>query len=70
MPRIVPPMARITRVEFDREDGETLAVETSDGVVVELRPRVLWRSVPNAAGAGVLEAGRWVVVSQRKGARE
>jgi len=57
--------ARITRIEFDREDGETVTV-TSDGVVVDICPRPLWRSFPGDGGATVVDAGRWVVAVSRR----
>jgi len=58
--------AKITRIKFDREDGETVTVVTSDGVVVDVCPRTLWRSVPGDGGATVVDAGRWVVAVSRR----
>lgn len=64
--RALPPMrARINSVNFDRQDGETVTIRTSDGVVVDLCPRSLWRSVPGDVHATVVDAGRWVVVVSR-----
>jgi hypothetical protein len=58
--------ARLIRIEFDREDGEVVTVETNDGVVIEVCARSLWRGVPGDSGAQQLVVARaWVVVVSR-----
>lgn len=59
--------SKILRVEVDREDGDTVTIETSDGVTVEVVSRSVWRSVAGDGddGASVIEAGPWVVVVSR-----
>jgi len=63
---VVCMAAKITRIEFDREDGETVSIETSDSVVIDVCPRSLWRSFPGDGGATVVDAGRWVVIVSRR----